>query len=230
MPRSLRNAHHIKDKHLQELVFDIETVPFKDEEYSEAQNELIQRKLNTVLLRNPTADIKAETGKIKGTDPYLSRVVCIGLYYPATDLRISLTNDADESEILKSFWAQLAGYSGLFISYNGVRFDVPYIVKRSMKYGIKPTNTSFLYYTKFDPMPPHFDAMLQLCGRDGSYSLKQACDFFGIPSPKDGAVTSSSVGDAFYAGRINEIAEYCLRDLESTYLLYQKVKNYIPNR
>lgn len=212
------------------LVFDIETVPFKDEDYSDTQKEYIQRKLNSLLVRNPTADIKAETGKIKGTDPYLSRVVCIGLYYPITGVRKALTNDADEREILESFWKEITGYSGLFISYNGVRFDVPYIIKRSMKYGLKPTNTSFLFYTKFDPMPPHFDAMLQLCGRDGSYSLKQACDFFGIPSPKDGAVTSSNVAEAFYGGRIKEVAEYCLRDLDSTYQLYQKVKVYIPNR
>lgn len=212
------------------LVFDIETVPFKEEDYSDTQKEYIQRKLNSLLVRNPTADIKAETGKIKGTDPYLSRVVCIGLYYPLTGVHKALTNDADEKKILESFWAELTSYSGLFITYNGVRFDVPYIIKRSMKYGIKPTNTSFLFYTKFDPMPPHFDVMLQLCGREGSYSLKQACDFFGIPSPKDGAVTSSNVAEAFYDGRTNEIAEYCLRDLESTYQLYQKVKVYIPNR
>lgn len=211
------------------LVFDIETVPFKEEEYSDTQKEYIQRKLNSLLARNPTADIKAETGKIKGTDAYLSRVVCIGLYYPLTDTRVAITND-DEKKLLETFWEHLAKYNGLFISYNGVRFDVPYIIKRSMKYGIKPTNNAFLMHTKFDPMPPHADVMLMIGGREGSYSLKQSCDFFGVPSPKEGAVTSSSVADAFYDGRIQEIAEYCLRDLESTYQLFQKAKVYIPNR
>ena len=38
------------------LVFDIETVPFKEEEYSDTQKEYIQSKLNTLLARNPTAD------------------------------------------------------------------------------------------------------------------------------------------------------------------------------
>jgi len=211
------------------LIFDIETVPFEDSEYTDTQKEYIQRKINTILLRNPQADIEAETGKLKGTDPYLSRVVCIGLYYPLQNTRTAIT-DSDEKKLLSNFWAQIAGYSGLFISYNGVRFDVPYIVKRSMKHGIRATNNSFLYYTKFDPMPPHFDVMLQLCGRDGSYSLKQACDFFDIPSPKNGAVNAESVGTAFREGRIQEIADYCLLDLEATYQLYLKVKNYIPNK
>lgn len=219
---------HLPNQNNNLLVFDIETVPFRDEEYSETQREYIKRKLDLSMSRNNAVNILDETSKIKGTDPYLSKIICIGLYYPQTNQRTALTNDL-EHNILEAFWNAIRTERGLFISYNGVRFDVPYIIKRSMKYRIKPTNTEFLNHTKYNPNPPHFDVMQQLCQRDWNYSLKQACDFFGVPSPKDGAVISSSVAEAYYAGRIKEIADYCLRDLESTYTLYEVIRSYITN-
>jgi 3'-5' exonuclease len=223
-PRS-QKKYYSKPKPTELLVFDIETVPSKDEEYSETQKEFIAKRLAMALKRDPTLDANAEAGKIKGTDPYLSKIVCIVLYYPLSGQRIALTNES-EKVILDSFWEQLRGYSGLFISFNGIRFDVPYIIKRSIYHGIKPTNLSFLSYTKYNPNPPHFDVMVQLCGRETPYSLKMVCDFFDIPSPKEGAVSAATVAEAYYGGRIKDIAEYCLRDLESTYKAYEKVRLY----
>ena len=218
------------------LVFDIETVPLRSEEYSNTQNELVQRRLATVAQRKVPAgyvgvvpktmfDYEAEEDKIKGTDPYLAKIVCIGLYYPRTGQRLALTNES-EKVILDSFWDQIKGYTGVFISYNGIRFDVPFIIKRSIYHGVKATNMSFLQHLKYNAYPPHYDVMLQLCGRETPYSLKQACDFFGIPSPKEGTVHAANVAEAYYEGRIQEIAEYCLRDLEGTYQLYDKVRLY----
>lgn len=228
-----RNRSNSKPKSTQLLVFDIETVPKRDEEYSVTQKELIARRLEQAMKRLgpvPAEELEkvraAEEGKIKGTDPYLAKIVCIGLYYPQSGQKLALINE-DEAAILNSFWIQIQGYSGIFISFNGIRFDVPFILKRSMFHGIRPTNMSFLQHTKYNAYPPHFDTMLQLCGRETPYSLKQACDFFGIPSPKEGAVSASNVAEAYYSGRIKDIADYCLRDLDSTYKLYEKVRHYI---
>ena len=209
------------------LVLDIETVPLNEEEYSSSQLNFIQKKLKAALARNPDLDIKAEESKIKGTDPYLSRIVCIGIYYPLTGLQVSLTNESEKA-ILVSFWEQIKGYNGIYISFNGVRFDVPFIIKRSMYHKVKPSNLSFLQHTKYNPYPPHYDVMLQL-GRDHGYSLKEACDFFGVPSPKEGSVNAESVAQAYHEGRIDEIAKYCLRDLVSTYELYEKIKLFTAN-
>jgi predicted PolB exonuclease-like 3'-5' exonuclease len=69
--------------------------------------------------------------------------------------------------------------------------------------------------------------MLQLSGRDGFISLKNACAAFGIPSPKDGAIRADGVETAYYSGKIKEISEYCLRDVIATYKLYEIIINYI---
>jgi predicted PolB exonuclease-like 3'-5' exonuclease len=206
------------------IVFDIETVPFLDNEYSETQREYVQRKLTQSLTRNSAIDPIAEEKKIKGIDPYLSKIICLGLKMGNAPGYALI---GEEATILEKFWAVLkTQYKPLFISYNGIKFDVPYIIRRSMKHRIKPTNIQFPQITKFIPFPPHFDVMQQFSGRDAFYSLKQACDFFGVPSPKDGAVAAENVADAFYSGRISEIAEYCVRDLESTYTIFKLMQPY----
>lgn len=216
-----------KPKSPQLLVFDIETVPLEEGNYSATQLNFIQKKLKSAQLRNPNLDIATETSKICGTDPYLASIVCIGLFYPLNGQSIALTN-VSEKAILESFWDQLKKYSGIFISFNGVRFDVPFILKRSLHHGVKPSNMTFLQHTKYNTYPPHYDVMLQM-GRENIYSLKEACDFFGVPSSKEGEVKAESVAQAYKEGRINEIAEYCLRDLNSTYLLYDKLRSYTTN-
>lgn len=207
------------------IVFDIETVNFPVDQYSEVQKEHVKKKLDQAIARNPDLDARAEEGKIKGTDPYLSRVVCIGMFFPDTGRKLAIIND-DEKVLLENFWKEIRT-ENLFISYNGVKFDVPYLIKRSIKHGVACSNPEFLKYTIYNPLPPHFDVMLQLCGKESFYSLKMACDFFDVPSPKEGAVSSSNVTEAYYSGRIEQIAEYCLRDIESTFQLYLKLKPFV---
>ena len=44
---------------------------------------------------------------------------------------------------------------------------------------------------------------------------------FGIESPKSHGVTGTDVNALMAAGRYRDIAEYCLRDVKATVLLYQ---------
>jgi predicted PolB exonuclease-like 3'-5' exonuclease len=52
------------------------------------------------------------------------------------------------------------------------------------------------------------------------------CDHLGIPSPKEEEITAENVSVAFKDGRIKEIKEYCLRDVQATYNAYLISKNY----
>lgn len=209
------------------IVFDIETIPLEMESYSQAQIAYIKKKLDAALRRDPTIDLAQKQDELRGTDPYLARIVCIGLYYPKLGKSLALTNE-DEKVILESFWNTISGFNGIFISYNGIKFDVPFIIRRSLHHGIRPTNFSFLQHTKYDAFPPHFDVLLQISGgREQFYSLHEACDFFGVPSPKEGGIVASQVAAAYKEGRIQEIADYCLRDLVSTYKVFEKVRPFV---
>jgi hypothetical protein len=61
-------------------------------------------------------------------------------------------------------------------------------------------------------------------GRDGAarrFNLDFYCKVFGIESPKAQGVTGRDVTPMVAEGRQREIAEYCLRDVRATVLLYQ---------
>jgi len=206
--------------HSKQLVFDIETIPQQPGEFPEELEDLVTRKLERTLKSNPNADVDSERRKIMATDPFLGRIICIGLYLPGSDTKISLTND-NEKELLTRFWKGIADFNGLFVSFNGVRFDCPYIVRRSIVNRVAPTNSSFLQFNRYDPYPPHFDVMLQMSGRDGFLSLKNACAILGVASPKDGEIKADGVEKAWKEGRIKEIAEYCLRDVIATHKVFE---------
>jgi predicted PolB exonuclease-like 3'-5' exonuclease len=208
-----------------QLAFDIETIPLSKDDLAPELEDLITRKLERAQKNNPGLDTIAERRKIMATDPLLGRIVCIGLYDPQTNTKLALT-DPSEKEILKKFWKIISGFNGIFVGFNTVRFDIPFIVKRSMINRVEPTNKLFLQYTRFDPFPPHFDVMLILSGRDGFMSLKNACAAFGVTSPKEGAIRADGVEDAYKRGNIKEIAEYCLRDVVATHELFKIIIDY----
>src|ERR1035437_7826680 len=54
----------------------------------------------------------------------------------------------------------------------------------------------------------------------GRFNLDFYCKAFGIESPKAQGVTGSDVNTLMAEGRHRDIAEYCLRDVKATVLLY----------
>ena len=209
-----------------QMVYDIETIPQQPGEFPEELEDLITRKLDRAIKMNPTVDVDSERRKIMATDPFLGRIICIGMYLPKSDTQISLVEDTEKA-LLEKFWKVIAQFDGLYVGFNSVRFDAPFIVRRSLVNRVKPSNPTFLQFNKYDPFPPHFDVMLQLAGRDGFISLKNTCAILGIASPKDGEIKADGVENAWKAGRIKEIAEYCLRDVVATHKAFEIVYNYV---
>jgi hypothetical protein len=56
-----------------------------------------------------------------------------------------------------------------------------------------------------------------------SYSLEYWCRLFVVESPK-GSIDGSQVARVYRSGRIDDIGEYCLRDVRATAQLYQKIE------
>ena len=214
---------------METITFDIETVP--QTELSNIQQHELDKKLERRFSGSSeptTEEYESAKSLIMGTNPYFGEIVCIGLMKTTTDGKydtIGLTGD--EKDILSRFWKIVSGFRGLFISFNGLSFDVPWIIKRSMKHGLKATNQSFLNTKKFFKYP-HWDVHVIMADYDRfkAASLRLTCDHLGIPSPKEEEITAENVSVAFKDGRIKEIKEYCLRDVQATYNAYLISKNY----
>ena len=211
------------------LTFDIETIPQKN--ISDIHEEELQKKIKSYLKYNDTPPEGMDEVRrlLMGTNPFFGEIVCIGLK------QINTTGQYDEralvgteKDILCEFWRILSKFQrGLFISYNGISFDVPFILKRSMVHQLTPTNKLFLDTRRFSKFP-HFDVKLVLSDFDRyqGCTLRLACEHLGVPSPKEGDIAAKDVAQAYEDGRIKEIAEYCLRDVTATYEAYKITKKF----
>ena len=101
---------------------------------------------------------------------------------------------------------------------------------RTMYHKIETGNKQFFNLKKYGTWP-HYDIMQHLANwsYENKPSLDQVSEFFGIPSPKSGEISGKDVYQAYKDGRIDEIAEYCMRDVKATYELYKITSKYIYN-
>lgn len=212
------------------IIFDIETIP-QQSPLSSQQKIFLNKRLSRMLGKDFLDSDKYEESKrlIMGTSPYLGEIVCIGLKKVLSNgQHDSTTLTGKEKDILIKWWGIVGKHRGLFVHYNGLGFDVPFILKRSMKHDIKPTNKDFLDLRRYSKYP-QFDVQMILADWDryNTISLDQVCNFLNVPSPKEGDIKAEDVEQAYKDGRIKEISDYCLRDVESTYEVYKKLAMYI---
>ncbi len=132
-----------------------------------------------------------------------------------------------EAELLSRFWELVGpGKRGLprLVTFNGRGYDGPMLTIRSAQLGIKPSRS--LTGNRWS-IAEHCD-LSEVFSFQGAtrerYSLDYWCRRFDIESPK-GSIDGSQVARAYRAGRIDDIGEYCLRDVRATALLYQKIES-----
>jgi DNA polymerase elongation subunit (family B) len=226
------------------LVFDIETSALPLEQFDEAQREYLFRESGKIADEAARASRHAEIQQQFSLWPLTARIVCIAMLnadtqrgqvlFTAEDYEeeageagpVEFVPCADEVEMLTTFWDVAKHYDAI-VTFNGRGFDVPFAYLRSALLNVPVTRKDWLGY-RFQT-EPHCDLAEQLTfygvsGRDGAarrFNLDFYCKAFGIESPKSHGVTGMDVGALLAEGRFREIAEYCLRDVKATVLLYQ---------
>jgi hypothetical protein len=157
-----------------------------------------------------------------GLDPTTGRIVCVGVVDTESDFERTFTH-VSERDLLASFWEWLAQTKPeLVVTFNGKRFDVPYLNVRSAIHGLEP---EVVIPAEPGSVSPHFDVREVMEGDDRRRrgSLDYFCAVFSIPSPK-AEMDGTLVEAAFAEGRIGDIARYCLADCRATAALYQRLK------
>ncbi|MCX6905384.1 MAG: ribonuclease H-like domain-containing protein [Verrucomicrobia bacterium] len=226
------------------LVFDIETSALPLESFDETQRAYLFRDAEKQVEEAAKAAKQAELQQMMSLWPFTAQVVCIAMLnvdsskgqvlFTADDFEEHATESEpvqfvpcpDEVELLTAFWEITKHYDQV-VTFNGRGFDVPFLYLRSAQLNVPISRKNWLGY-RF-ATEPHCDLAEQLTfygvsGRDGAarrFNLDFYCKAFGIESPKGQGVTGSDVGRLLEEGRYREIAEYCLRDVRATVLLYQ---------
>lgn len=200
---------------MKKIYFDIETIP-AEEEKTDLLREIYERRLEKYGASR--AGTFEEFMERTGLDGAFGRICCIG--YAIDDGEVKALS-GDEKEILEKFW-DIAKDCSLFIGFNNMDFDLRFIYQRSVVHKVRPTqNLSFARYRN----NPIYDCMHEWKKWDNqsSISLHAISKALGIPSPKEGDIEGKDVGKAYADGRIEEICEYCKRDVDVTRQVYKRL-------
>ncbi|HPC61442.1 MAG TPA: ribonuclease H-like domain-containing protein [Verrucomicrobiota bacterium] len=225
------------------LVFDIETSALPLEQFDEVQQEYLFRECERIPEPAAREARRAEILQQLNLWPFTAQVVCIAMLnadtsrgqvlFTAEDYEdpgdeagpVEFMPCMDEFELLTAFWDVARHYDHV-VTFNGRGFDVPFIYLRSALLNVSISRKDWLGY-RFQT-EPHCDLAEQLTfygvsGRDGAarrFNLDFYCKAFGIESPKSQGVSGRDVNTLMAEKRFREIAEYCLRDVRATVLLY----------
>lgn len=157
-----------------------------------------------------------------------ARIACIvvGSIQDGDKLRVRSFAEPDEKVLLTKFnegvkLTKTAKPDSLFAGFNIIGFDLPFLVKRMLVNDIEPAPVLDVAETK-----PWDQRVLDLSTfwRGNSFypdSLASVLVAMGLPSSKS-VMNGSEVSDAYYAGKINDIVEYCKMDVLQTASLYRK--------
>ncbi len=163
---------------------------------------------------------------------HLQRVVAISCVLRRGDeLQVWTLGEvgAGEAEIVSRFFAGISRYTPTLVSWNGSGFDLPVLHYRALLHGISAPrywdtgddDREFKfnnYLSRFHWR--HIDLMDVLSGFQARANapLDQLAQLVGAPGKL--GMDGSKVWDAFQAGEIAAIRDYCETDALNTWLLY----------
>ena len=165
--------------------------------------------------------------------PEFGHVICIGMGHDGRG-RGELETKAltargveDERRILEAFWEVVrAGRDWRFVTYNGLAFDLPYLIRRSIYVGVPPS--AGLPLRPYAPAS-HFDVMRVLSNweRADALRLDVVAALLGLQKWPPGMEGSQVLG-LWRAGRVEDIEAYCLGDVRLAYEIFLRVEPYFP--
>lgn len=180
--------------------------------------------IQTAHLERATAQNVAKTGSTEedarafshSMNPHLAYVCAVSLAFPDGTAQTWTGGPDIEAENLWGFWdvaAKVARQNPrlLWATFNGKRFDSPFLSFRSAVHSVLPTVGPILDTYPFGgrQQERHFDAYAAFPGVFGT--LAEMCDSFGIPTPKT-ETTGADVAGLVAEGRFEEVGAYCAGD------------------
>ena len=209
------------------LVFDIETVP----------DVAGIRKLHAIAHEVPDVEVAAMAFQLRrqktGNDflpLHLQRVVAISCALADRDaFRVWSLAGESEGEIIQRFFDGIEKYTPQLVSWNGSGFDLPVLHYRGLIHSVRAPRYwdtgdddrefRFNNYISRYHMR-HCDVMdlLSLYQGRAVAPLDEIAQLLGLPGKL--GMDGSQVWDAFQAGRLSDIRNYCETDVVNTYLVF----------
>ena len=162
-----------------------------------------------------------------GWFPEFGRIVCISIgqvHFNEIDMpqmaKIKSFYSDDEASLLQEFNGTMQAIFNKnpnvkLVGHNIKRFDMPWIVKRSLINSLPVP-----YQFHFQKQKPWENCLLDTYeiwkfGGVNSTSLDLICAALGVPSPKD-EVSNTEVSERYWNGELEKIKDYCEGDVKAT--------------
>lgn len=209
------------------IFLDIETLPPQEE----LRDEVMQRVLDEVqqkgepVSEQELARLADERFRSLALQGEAGRILTIGLIIEEAGQikqqgllgreRETRRFHLDEARTLQAFWNLVRSfdmYRDVFIGHNILDFDLPFILKRSIIHRVQPSLA--LPFRRFQQQPI-YDTMWEWgCWRQ-KVKMQELAQALGLDSPKTEEMDGGRVYDAYRQGWHEEIARYCMRDVEA---------------
>jgi len=212
------------------VVLDIETIQATREEWARLKG--MELSSSQTHAESPSSDLfrhaELEEQRKKENEQFaqsafdgtFSRIVCIGLLIFSDTMKPQgavAWYGANEQALLHQFWDRLRELRPiLFITHNGLGFDLPFIKKRSIIQRVRPPFEISLARFRTEPV---YDTMAVWSNWDsrGWVKLDVLARALQVET-KSGS--GNHVAEMWSAGQGKAIAEYCLQDTYVTYACY----------
>lgn len=159
-------------------------------------------------------------------NPWLCRIIALGWCYEGEEVeRVEVAaNEAAETTLLKAFWPRIwdldehSGGAMPIVTFNGLSFDLPVLMARSMLLGVPHATLNLDRYRS-----PHVDLLQRLSwfDKEKALSLKFYCRRFGINT--DDAFTGAMIAECLANGDWESIKLHCASDVRLTRQLAERI-------
>lgn len=192
------------------IFLDIETVPFEIE-HEDVKQYLMDKKISK---------------EARSLNPLYAKIITIGMK-TLNDLKIF---SGEEKEILEQFWNSIyKSLNTVLVTFNGYKFDVPFIILRSIINNVKVPFSINLNKWNMEKSN-HFDLMLFFSQYENfiNPNLRILGKMHGIDS--DDKLLGSDIERLYKEGKIEEIKKHCQSDVEVLEKLFLKFcKEHVDN-
>lgn len=208
------------------IYLDIETIPTQNSDFQAYVCENLKAPANyknEETIAKWLEENKGEAIHKTALDGAFGEIVVIGVAInnepPVLFYREDWQSPDRETDILQRFndflceKANKCNTVPQFIGHNITKFDDRFIFQRSVINGVKPYYTTTRQNT--------YDTMTEWAGYGGTVSLDKLCKVLGIEQKGD--IDGSKVWQYVQNGKINEVAEYCGKDVERVRQVYKRM-------
>lgn len=210
------------------LVFDIETIP--DTQLGRRLHGL--HTLDDADVAKAMFTLRRQDQGTEFLAPHQHRIVAISCVLRSREgLKVWSLGEPDspEEELIRRFFDGLERYTPDLVSWNGGGFDLPVLHYRALRAGIRAerywetgeSDTAFRYNNYLSRFHwRHLDLMDVLAGFQARARapLDEVAALLGFPGKL--GFSGAQVWDAWQAGEIVRIRQYCETDVLNTYLVY----------